>query len=409
MWLRFIVPGFVIWLPVAVQAASPEFIAFAADGTRGRGTMVDWSEKDGLTLDGDKPFHLKNGDLVELRRVGGVHAIHPAGAQLILRCGDRLGLDSSSDVKLVPESGGKLQVQSELGRETWTVPLSHIALFWRAPPQGTVNAEALRLELAASARKRKDLVLLSNGDRIEALVETWDESAKENNGLKIQSQRNPIAPAKLAAIVFQTEDTTPPKAPCAKIILADGSRLSLTEMTCDARRLLGKSLFGTEVRVPMDDVVAIRPRQDPAVYLSDLKPSKVEETAFLSGGSVSFGADRSAGGEELFVGGQCYDKGLGTRSGTTLTYALDGKYKRFEAVVGLDDVSGKLGTARVKILVDGKARELPGLVKDLKWRAAGVEVSLDVSGAKELTLVIEAGTSGSVQDHVDWGNARLVR
>src|SRR5262249_3485685 len=117
----------------------------------------------------------------------------------------------------------------------------------------------------------------------------------------------------------------------------------------------------------------------------------------------------SAADDDLVLGGKHYDRGLGTRSGIKLTYSLDGKFKRFEAVLGLDDISGKQGRVRVRILVDGKPRDVPGLDKELTWDRTAKEIAVDVSDAKELILIVEPGSGGSVQDHVDWGNARLVR
>src|SRR5207253_11457999 len=121
---------------------------------------------------------------------------------------------------------------------------------------------------------KRDLVLLTNGDRIEGLVESWDETAKE---LKVHGQPN-IAPSKLAAIAFSTEldDSERMTKPYMKVVVAQGSRLSLTDVACDGNRLTGKTLFGVEVRIPIEEVVELTLLQGPAVYLSDLKPARVD-------------------------------------------------------------------------------------------------------------------------------------
>src|SRR5262249_49110437 len=56
-------------IPSAAAAADGDFVAIAADGTRAQGSLSDCGDKDGLTLDGDKQYHIKPGELVELRRV----------------------------------------------------------------------------------------------------------------------------------------------------------------------------------------------------------------------------------------------------------------------------------------------------------------------------------------------------
>src|SRR5262249_54948274 len=144
------------------------------------------------------------------------------------------------------------------------------------------------------------------------------------------------------------------KPPYMRVALTQGSRLTLTGVSCDGKRLMGHTPYGIEVRIALDDIASVLVFSDRVAYLSDVKPAKVELTSYLPGESSSVRNDRSAAGNSLMLGGQAYDKGLGTPSGTRITYPLDGKYARFEAIVGLDDRTGKKGSVRVRIVVDGK-------------------------------------------------------
>jgi hypothetical protein len=109
----------------------------------------------------------------------------------------------------------------------------------------------------------------------------------------------------------------------------------------------------------------------------------------------------------LRLGGQSFDKGLGVHSRTALTYRLDGKYRRFEAVVGLDDASGRRGHVTVRILVDGVDRT-PETVRELAHGGGAKAVRVDLRGAKALTLDVDFGRGADVQDHLNWGDARLI-
>ena len=42
-------------------------------------------------------------------------------------------------------------------------------------------------------------------------------------------------------------------------------------------------------------------------------------------------------------------------------------------------------------------------------RGGPLPVRVDVTGAKELTLAVEFGQGGDVEDHVNWADARLIR
>src|SRR5207244_878593 len=102
-----------------------------------------------------------------------------------------------------------------------------------------------------------------------------------------------------------------------------------------------------------------------------------------------------------------HDKGLGMHARSRVSYKLDGKYRSFEALVGLDAQTGKLGRVRVAVLLDGKEQAL-GWDKELTARDGARPVRLDVRQAQTLTLVVDFGPQGDVQAHVNWADARLI-
>jgi alpha-glucosidase len=118
------------------------------------------------------------------------------------------------------------------------------------------------------------------------------------------------------------------------------------------------------------------------------------------------GAVEQRGSRDLVLHGSTYDKGLGLHSGCQISYALAGNYQHFEALAGLDARSG--GSARLQVLVDGKPRDL-GWAKDLRVKDAPLAIRLDVTGAKEITLIVEGGGGGYAQGRVNLANARLIR
>jgi hypothetical protein len=61
----------------------------------------------------------------------------------------------------------------------------------------------------------------------------------------------------------------------------------------------------------------------------------------------------------------------------------------------------------VEVLVDGKPRL--GREKDLTARTGSLLVRVEVRGAKQLTLAVEFGERGDVEDDVDWVDARLIK
>jgi hypothetical protein len=115
-------------------------------------------------------------------------------------------------------------------------------------------------------------------------------------------------------------------------------------------------------------------------------------------------------GGPLTVGGKRYLKGIGLHSAARLTYKFDRDYQRFEAEVALDDAAKRRGSVAFSVYLDrdGKWAEAfkSGIVRGGE---APQPVSVDVRGAKGLTLTVDYADRGDELDYADWLDARLVR
>ena len=254
---------------------------------------------------------------------------------------------------------------------------------------------------------------LRNGDNLRGiLVGLGPEGERPSLQFRPEvGEAGAVAAKELAAIVFNPILVKPrkTKGPYARIVLTDGSRLNLVNPAIATNVLKGETQFGQAVELPLDAVVAVDVFQGKATYLSDMKPKKAEQSGFL-GVTWPWSADRSVRGTALRLstnnGESTFDKGLGTHPRTVLTYDLGGKYRRFEASVGLDPDAGGRGQAIVRVLVDGKAQPIAKL--DTITAGNAIAVRVNVEGAKELVLEVDFGPAGSVQADVNWADARLL-
>ena len=146
------------------------------------------------------------------------------------------------------------------------------------------------------------------------------------------------------------------------------------------------------------------------MYLSELKPAKFEQTSYLGDGGVKWplAVDAAVTGRDLRLNGSVYDMGLGMHSRSRATYVLEGKYRRFEALVGLNDETGRDGSVRIKVFADGKPLDL-GKDGEVTAKTGPLAVNVPIEGVKELTLEVDFGRRGDVQGHVDWAEARLLK
>jgi hypothetical protein len=288
------------------------------------------------------------------------------------------------------------------------LPTPALAVIWLAAPDGADRTDVLRRRLATGKRTR-DTVYLRNGDTVEGVLADLDEKTVQ---VEVAKRTVDLPRDRVAAVALGTElaSSLRPKGAYGRLVFANGNRLSLLSAICpDGRTLTGVTLFQAPVSVPLDEVIALSIEQGKAVYLSDLKPRDYEYTSYLPTAlAAGLASDGGFGGRDLRVAGNTHDKGLGLRSASRVTYDIGGKYRQFEALVGLDDHTGLKGSARVGVLVDGKPQDL-GIKQDLTANNGPLPVSINVAGARELTLLVEYGQGGDVQDNVNWLDARLIK
>jgi hypothetical protein len=383
---------------------APFFVAQTADGAMSKGGLRElkagWSlrlgEGDGRRIAGEK--------LVALRRLDVPLPPMPMDRHLILANGDRIPFQK---LRLFEEKFYLRHPHLQEGKET-SVPLAAVAVLWCGAPEKVLDAEKLRRRLTLAQRTR-DTVCLRNGDLVTGTV----ASLSDGKIVVEEERRRPVTVKmeQLAYVAFNTElaEVLRPKKTYARVVLIEGrpgsdGRLSLTSASADETTLRGTTVFGARLSVPLKRVAALDVHRGCCVYLSDLKESKYLFTPFLDA-RWPFAADGNVAEHDLLLNGSTYDKGIGLHSRSQLSYRLDGAYRRFEALVGLDDKDGRSGDARIRVLADGVAR----LDRALTRRDGAVPIAVKVAGVRELTLEVDFGGGGDVQDVVDWADARLIK
>ena len=390
--------------------AVPRFLTRTVDGKSHTAPLERIDDNWALQLLLDAPLRLGAEEVLWLRRAGATLPDLPAAEHLVLANGDRVV------GRIQKVSGEKVQVRVELAAERferstdWTLALSAVRAVWFAPPENDPDPDLLRRRLAVESRRR-DAVLLRNGDLVEGSLTGLDRSEpRASVRLEVDRKETSVELANVAAIALNTDlmQRVRPRGVHGRVVLSNGSRLTLASAVAENGILRGETVWGTAVRVALADLVHLHVHNGRSVFLSDLKPRRYEYRPYLGNLNWPYVADGSVAGRELRLGGNVFDRGLGLHSGARITYALDGAYRRFEALVGLDDRTGKNGSARIAVAVDGKEADL-GVEGDLTWKGGPRAVRVDTAGARELTLVVDYGRFADVQDHVNWADAQLVK
>ncbi|WP_286229469.1 glycosyl hydrolase family 95 catalytic domain-containing protein [Neobacillus mesonae] len=140
------------------------------------------------------------------------------------------------------------------------------------------------------------------------------------------------------------------------------------------------------------------------VYLSDIPWVKATV------GWAQIQKDKSIDGNPLSLLGPSglvfYKKGIGTHAKSEITYDISNiNYKRFNSYVGIDqEASGKGGTVVFQVFLDGNKVFDSGI---MNYYTPAKFVDVDISGKKELKLVVGDAGNGNGNDHADWADAWL--
>jgi hypothetical protein len=161
---------------------------------------------------------------------------------------------------------------------------------------------------------------------------------------------------------------------------------------------------GLHITIPWDRVVRLDVSSTRMAFLSDLKPTSVDNRPIAATPHQPT-MDRSVSMGALRLGEQTFERGIGVHAPTEMTWQIDGAYDLLAMIVGIDESMGRQGDCVVKVIADG--REL--FAKRITGGGEPVAVNLKVTGVDRLTLAAEAGNGLDLGDHVNFADARLIK
>lgn len=143
---------------------------------------------------------------------------------------------------------------------------------------------------------------------------------------------------------------------------------------------------------------------DGSPYLSDFPWTSAANGWGPVERDLSNGEKDEGDGVMLSLRGQTYAKGLGVHAGSDIRFFLGGAFSTFRSDIGVDDDTGGAGSVIFQVWADGRMLYDSGrLTGDSSRRS----LALDISGCRELRLVVLDGGDGNHLDHADWAGARL--
>ena len=316
----------------------------------------------------------------------------------------------------------RVSLQSDLFDEM-TVPRRLVRGLIFQLPARPVKRDRL-LERITASTSVGDRLLLSNGDlqsgKVTAGGTDPDVFGVDSLQLLRQSDESPLEfdVQSIDACIFGRRPAARLASAIAFLGFRDGTLVAVSSLIEQEGQVTVKTPGGLVMRARTEsfwrELVMLQPESADIDYLSEMDGLGYKHIPFLDLG-WPLGLDRNARGARLRSDRVLYRKGVGMHSTSRLVCELAGRYRRFDAELAIDDLSGRTGSVVYRVFLeraDANGKNSWGLAFESPVVRGGdspLSMSVDLSGALRIALVVDFADRGDEGDHANWLNARLVR
>ena len=326
---------------------------------------------------------------------------------------DRQSQDATHKVAIYLSSGGKVMASKpQVGEEQVTFKsnsgINEISL------QATVAIVWESTSLVESTLKERskqdDIVVVQTNDGeklVPGILEGVDGGFVR---LNYEGVSRKIGLAKVKAVLMADLGLGSPKGSLATIDLIDRSRVVGLIEKLEGNQLHVSVAGGASVSIDSAKVFQISIVSDRLVYLSDAEPTEVEESSVFAV-QRNWQRDLSVAGNRLKIrlpGSEKtveFNKGLGTQSSSRLVFANSNDFDRLKATAGID--AETKGRGDCQMVVRGDGIELWS--KRIRGSDGPQEIDVNISGMKEVALIVYPGEEFDLGDHANWADAKFLK
>lgn len=261
----------------------------------------------------------------------------------------------------------------------------------------------------AERENKSDLLVIRKEQTLDYLdgvvVEVTDKSVKFLlDGEEVSTKRENVF-----GLIFARRPSNQ-KPSTARVELSNGDVVMAASIAGVSNGVSVTTAAKTHVDVPAEKLKLLDFSQGKLRYLSQDAPRDVKYTRGIQDGPA-FVQDRAFYALDLKpMGMRSFTRGLCIRPQTSLRYRLGGDYRRFQAIVGIDE-SVKDGNGDCDLTISGDGKQLAKL--RITSRDAARPIDVDVGGVVVLEIVVgfgsDAGTNLDLGDNLDLADAKLIK
>ena len=177
-----------------------------------------------------------------------------------------------------------------------------------------------------------------------------------------------------------------------------------THRVVSAAATLVAGMVALIAAAPPAESVAATGIEGTAIELSSLEPVRAVNGSGPVELDSSNGSDAAGDGRRMSIQGATFATGLGVAADSDVVYSLNGAYATLTSWIGIDDEVGRRGSAVFAVEVDGVRRYTSPRIRGTQ---AARQISVDLTGARTLRLLVQHSGDGARYDNADWAQARL--
>ncbi|MDA1013240.1 MAG: NPCBM/NEW2 domain-containing protein [Planctomycetota bacterium] len=411
--MKNILAGLAVLFTMATLArgAAPQVEVELLSGKTVAGTLLELSDEQVQveTKDGTRQFSLV--DVLEVRNAAAKTLAKPAAVSLQLIDKSRLSAESvtlnTRRAEITSSNFGQFSLNFRQIRSLrYKKPADEQAARWSALHEREEARDLLVIPKTREEKQGEDQTITIQ--TLDYLKGTVSEIDKDVVKFVYNGQTIPVKLDKVFGVIFSGANTRAGKSSCV-ISLNGSDRVLASAVVLDGEKLTARLASGADVSIPTDSLQSLDFSQGKIQYLSAMEPREYEHTEFFGFG-FDYSRDKTGLDKKpLRLGGKDYRRGLWIHTKTRLKYRLGGEYRRFQAVLGIDEglANKALGDAKVVISGDGKVL----FEKTVLGKNDPEELDFDVTGIRDLEILVDWVDENDLGycDHIDLADAKVIK
>ncbi len=252
---------------------------------------------------------------------------------------------------------------------------------------------------------KKDVIVVRKDNKLDFLAGVAGAIDEQVVKFLVDGEEVPVKRERVYGLIYHPAPAT---GKTQSIIELQG------DVTLQSKQIVSKDQYyevilasGVLLTVPSGQVRSIDFSLGKVRQLSQMKPSDVQYVPFWDL-VWEYRKDVGPLSSPITLGGVTYPKGLSIHSKSTLKFRTQGEYRLFQAIIGIDDnADDKRVEGDVKLTISGDGKTL--FEADVKATDAPRKLDLNVTGVRELQILVDFGGNLDTADWLSFADAKLVK